>query len=116
MNDVIICDQKYYGGLFENAGFYLRDDDIPMFLPGFELLKKSIVIRKICGPINEEFLLMMLKTMGTLVPLKKDKEENEDDAVAWMIEALIIADIIDENEEDKKSFLYSYIREIAGKI
>ena len=109
---------KDYPGLFSRAEYHLRIDGVPKDnSPGFELLKKGIVIAKIFGKLPEEIFLEKLYEGGTIIPMNKELKKDRDRAVQWMIEAIEVADIIPlEHEDDVEGILYSYIREVANRL
>lgn len=110
--------KKEYPGLYSRAEYLLRLDGIPRDNnPGFELLRKSILIAKVYGRLPADIFLDKLKEGGTIVPNNKDLIKERDLALQWMIEALEVADIIPlDHNEDVELLLYHYIREIANKL
>lgn len=113
----IYCDYRDYAGLHSRAEYFLRLDNVPKFLPGYELLLKAIVLRHVEGPMTENMFLRLLKENVSVIPFNNTAYKKRDDALQWMIEALYVADIIPEDhEDDVVDELYSYIREIAGKL
>ena len=114
-----MCDtiSREYPGLYSRVEYHLRLDGVPKNNnPGFELLRKSIIIAKIYGRMTESMFLEKLKE-GTVIPMNKDLRKDRDEALQWMIESLEIADIIPvEHEDDVEKLLFSYIREVAGRL
>ena len=114
-----MCDLfRDYPGLYARVEYLLRIDGIPKDNnPGFELLRKGIMLAKIHGKMSADIFLEKLRENGTIVPNNRDLVKERDMAVQWMVEALEIADIIPvEHEEDVERLLYSYIREMANKL
>ena len=112
----IKCNYDSYAGLHSRAEYFLRLDNVPKDEPGYDILLKSIILRNVEGPMTEVLLINLLKAIGTVIPFNKNKYKEREDAVEWMIEALIIADIISEDSETAVDELYSYIREISMKL
>lgn len=110
--------KKDYPGLYSRVEYHLRLDGIPRDnSPGFELLRKGIMIAKIYGKLPADIFLEKLYEGGTIVPKSKDLIKDRDLALQWMIEALETADIIPLNhEEDVEAILYMYIREVANRL
>lgn len=110
--------KKEYPGLYARAEYLLRLDGIPRDNnPGFELLRKSVMIAKVYGRLPSDIFLEKLKEGGTIVPNNKDLRKDRDLALQWMIEALEVADVIPlEHNDDVEILLYQYIREIADKL
>ncbi len=114
-----MCDIfRDYPGLYARVEYLLRLDGIPRNNnPGFELLRKGIMIAKIHGRLPSDIFLEKLRENGTIVPNNRDIKKDRDMAVQWMVEALEIADIIPvDHEEDVERLLYLYIREMADKL
>ena len=114
-----MCDviSKEYPGLYSRVEYHLRIDGIPKNNnPGFELLRKSIMIAKVYGRMTESMFLDKLKE-GIVIPTNKDLRKDRDEALQWMIESLEIADIIPvEHEDNVETLLFSYIREVANRL
>ena len=110
--------KKEYPGLYTRAEYFLRLDGIPRDNnPGFELLRKSVLIARVYGPLPIDIFLEKLREGGTIVPNNRDLVKERDLALQWMIEALEVADIIPLEHDDNVEFLlYHYIREIADKL
>ena len=110
--------KKEYPGLYSRAEYLLRLDGIPRDNnPGFELLRKGVLIAKVYGKLPEDIFLEKLKEGGTIVPNNKDLKKERDLALQWMIEALEVADVIPlDVHDDVELLLYQYIREIANKL
>lgn len=114
-----MCDIiRDYPGLYARVEYLLRLDGIPKDNnPGFELLRKGIMIARVYGKLPVDIFLEKLRENGTIVPNNRDLRKERDMAIQWMIEALEVADIIPvENDEDVERLLYLYIREMANKL
>ena len=109
---------KDYPGLYSRVEYHLRLDGIPKEnSPGFELLRKGIMIAKVYGYLPVDIFLEKLYEGGTIVPKSKELKKDRDIALQWMIEALETADIIPlDHEEDVERILYMYIREVANRL
>lgn len=85
-----MCKISNYPGLLAKANETLRREEISSEIPGYELLKRAIVVYKVENGISKEDLLQEVKT-GILIPANKDlnlenKGEREQ-TEQWMIEA-----------------------------
>ena len=111
------CSKVRYKEFYDEAEYFLRKYNIPKENnPGYELLRRGIVIEKVYDHPSEEVLMKQLKA-GMVIPINRYLKKDRDDAVQWMIEALEIANIIPLNhEEGVEKILFSFIRKIADRL
>ena len=85
-----MCKISNYPGLYSNANEILRREGISSEMPGYEFLKRAIVIYKVDGEQPKGQFLSEIKE-GMLIPANKDmnfaNKEDRDDVEQWMIEA-----------------------------
>lgn len=105
-----MCKISNYPGLYSKANEILRGEGINSQMPGYEFLKRAIVIYLVEGEMPKDKFLSEVRE-GILVPAnrdlklknKKDREEVEQ----WMIEAMKSVGI--------ESSLMGYIRQLASE-
>ena len=102
-----MCKISDYPGLYAKTDEYLRRESINHTIPGYEFLRKAIVIRKVEGRILSEELFEKIKE-GSVVPANEKKPDDRDDVEQWMLEAIRSAGI-DISVE-------SFIDQIANEI
>ena len=92
-----MCKVSKYPGLYSNANEVLRREGINPSMPGYEFLKRAIVIYKVEGMQKKEKFLSDIKE-GRVIPAnkcfnfedKRDRKEGleeRDEVEQWMIEA-----------------------------
>ena len=108
-----MCKIADYPGLYIKANELLRVEGISSEMPGYEFLKRAIVIFKVEGPQPKKQFLAEIKN-GMLIPANKglndlkEDEENRDEVEQWMIEAIKSAGI--------NTQLMEYIRQLSEEI
>ena len=111
-----MCQIAQYPGLYAKAEEQLRLENVPRECPGYELIKRGIVIAKIEGQMSSREFLKMIKE-GIVIPSNRELKKNRDNALQWMIEALEVAEVIPlEPDEDIERLTYLFIREMADKL
>ena len=113
-----MCSIMKYGEFYSQVEFYLRECNIPRENnPGYELLRRGIVIEKVYDHPSEEVFMKKLKADGIIIPINRYLKKDRDDAIQWMIEALEVAEIIPLNhDEDVENILFGFIRKIAERL
>ncbi|NLC87649.1 MAG: hypothetical protein GX682_02590 [Clostridiaceae bacterium] len=117
-----MCKISEYPGLYTKIAELLRLKKIRSDVPGYELLKKAIIVYKIDGKMPKERFINKVKE-GMVIPANKDldpqklKEKHRDLAMQWMIETLAISGIIPTNpREDVESILMSFVEEMSDML
>lgn len=91
-----MCRIANYPGLYSKANELLRREGINSEMPGYEFLKRAIVIYKVEGEQPKEEFLAEIKE-GILIPANKDlnaqNKKSRDEVEQWMIEAIKSAGI-----------------------
>lgn len=105
-----MCKISNYPGWYIKANETLRRERINPEMPGYEFLKRAIVIYKVEGEMPKEQFLSEIKE-GILVPSNKDlklknKKEREE-VEQWMIEAMKSIGI--------ETSLMDYIKQLANE-
>ncbi len=80
-----MCKMKNYPNLYLKAEGILREEGINPSIPGYEMLKRALVIYKIEGPVNNFF--EQVKT-GIVIPSNEVKKKVRSPEEQWMVEAL----------------------------
>ena len=99
-----MCRMKNYPNLYLKAGGILREEGINPSTPGYEMLRRGIVIYKIEGPVPNFF--EQVKT-GMVVPSNEVKKQRSPEE-QWMIEAMKSRNI--------NVPLMDYIQTLAAKL
>lgn len=85
-----MCKISDYAGLLARANATVRGEKINPEIPGYELLKRAIVVYKVEKGISKEDLLREVTT-GLLIPANKDlnlaDKGERGETEQWMIEA-----------------------------
>ena len=108
-----MCKISSYPGLYSKANEILRGEEISPEMPGYEFLKRAIVIYRVDGEQPKEKFFSEIKE-GMIIPANKDlgfenkKDKNRDEAEQWMIEAIKSAGI--------DIPLMEYIKQLAEEI
>lgn len=107
-----MCKISDYPGLYTKANEILRKEGINASIPGYEFLRRAIVIYKVEKVASIEKLVTELKNEGIVIPANKDldfnKKSERDEVEQWMIEALKSAGI--------DTPLIKYIVQIADEL
>ena len=113
-----MCSIMKYSEFYSQVEFYLREYNIPKEnSPGYELLRRGIVIEKVYDHPSEELFMKKLKADGIIIPVNRYLKKDRDDAIQWMIEALEVAEIIPLNhEDDVENILFGFIKKIADRL
>lgn len=86
-----MCKVSNYPGLYIKANAILRNEKISPEMPGYEFLKRAIVIYKVEGEQPKEQFLAEIKE-GILIPANRDlnfeNKKNREEVEQWMIEAV----------------------------
>lgn len=85
-----MCEISKYPNLYFKATGILREEGINPLVPGFELLKRALVIYKIDG-FGPNFLKKVKE--GLVVPENEIKSEKRGPEEQWMVEAIKTQDI-----------------------
>ena len=93
-----MCNFSEYPGLYAKANGFLRNEGIKPEMPGYELLKRAIVICNVEGEMPKEKLLEKVKE-GMVIPSNRSLKKERDEAEQWMIEAIKSVGIDIELEE-----------------
>ena len=112
-----MCDFKKYPQEYVKASEILRKEEISQEMPGYEFLKRAIVVYRIEKPETKEKLLLEVKK-GMVIPANKDFNmqdkierkgiKEREQVEQWMIEA---AKSVGVNIP-----LMEYIKKLAKKI
>jgi len=83
-----MCKISEHPDLYSKAEGILRSKGIKSVLPGYQILKRAIIIYKVDGKIPKEKLLKEV-SQGKVIPFNKDfSKDRSERAEQWMIEAL----------------------------
>ncbi len=106
-----MCKIVEYPGLYSNANALLRREGLDSTMPGYEFLKRGIVIYKIEGKLPKAEFFQQVKE-GMVVPVNRNthfsKNEEHDNVEQWMIESIRSAGI--------KIELIEYIKQLADEL
>lgn len=106
-----MCKIADYPGLYSKANEILRGEGISSEMPGYEFLKRAIVIYKVDGEQPKEKFFSEIKE-GMLIPANRDlsfeNKKDRDEVEQWMIEAVKSAGI--------DVPLMEYIKQLAEEI
>ena len=106
-----MCKISDYPGLYSKVNEVLRIENLKEDMPGYEFLRRAVVIYKVDGEMDKDVFLSGIKE-GMLIPANKDlnfaKKEDRDEVEQWMIEAVKSA-VIDVP-------LMDYIKQLAAEI
>ena len=100
----VMCRMKNYPNLYLKAGGILREEGINPSTPGYEMLRRGIVIYKIEGPVPNFFEQVR---NGMVVPSNEVKKQRRPEE-QWMIEAMKSRNI--------NVPLMDYIQTLAAKL
>lgn len=106
-----MCKISEYPGLYAKTQEVLRSERISKEIPGYELLRRAIVIYKVEGDMKKEKFLEEVEK-GVVIPANKDlnleSKEGRNQTEQWMIEAIksVGVDIS----------LMEYIKQLANEI
>lgn len=107
-----MCKMSNYPGLYSKANEILRKEGINSSIPGYEFLRRAIVICKIDKIASIEKLVAELKEAGIVIPANKDldlgSKSDRDSVEQWMIEAMKGAGI--------DTPLMEYIKQLASEL
>ncbi len=109
-----MCKISDYPGLYSRANELLRREGMNPQMPGYELLRKAIVIQKVEGKVSLEEI-----TRGMVIPYNKDIDLDKKKRTAemqWMVEAVRSIGIGDASNENPEVTLYGYIKQLAFEI
>lgn len=109
-----MCKIADYPGLYSRTNELLRREGINPQMPGYELLRKAIVIQKVEGKVSLEEI-----TKGMVIPCNKDIDLDKKKRTAemqWMIEAVRSIGVGDASNKNPEDTLYGYIRQLAFEI
>ena len=109
-----MCKIADYPELYAKANEILRRDRISSQMPGYELLRKAIVIQNVEGKVSLEEI-----EKGQLIPSNKDinlKKKKRSSTMRWMIEAIKSAGIGEEKSENVEILLKKYIEQCANEL
>lgn len=107
-----MCKIADYPELYLKANEVLRRERISPQMPGYELLRRAIVIQKVEGKVSLEEI-----EKGRVIPSNKDinlEKKNRSNTMQWMIEAIKSVGI-GEDEKPEKA-LKEFIRQGAEKL
>ena len=106
-----MCKISNYPGLYSKANEILRCEGLSSEMPGYEFLRRAIVILKVNGEQSREQFLSEIKE-GILVPANKDinfaNKMERDEVEQWMIETIKSVGI--------DIPLMNYIKQLADEI
>lgn len=106
-----MCDFAKYPELYQKANAVLRNEGINPEVPGYELLKRAIVVYIVEKPENKEQLLKEVK-QKMLIPANKDlnlaNKGKRGKTEQWMVEAI--------RSEGVDNPLMDYIKKLAKEI
>ena len=85
-----MCDFANYPEMYFNAGYLLRRSGIKPLVPGFELLRRALVVYKVSGP-GPNFLKQVRN--GMVIPSNEIKKKKREPEVQWMVEAMKMENI-----------------------
>lgn len=106
-----MCKISNYPGLYSKANEVLRIEKIKEEMPGYEFLKRAIVIYKVDGEKPKEMFLAEIKE-GMLIPANRglsfENKKDRDEVEQWMIEAVKSAGI--------DVPIMEYIKQLATEI
>ena len=107
-----MCKMVNYPGLYSKTNEILRKEGINSSIPGYEFLRRAIVIYKIDKIASIEKLVVELKDAGIVIPANKDldlgSKSDRDSVEQWMIEAMKGAGI--------DTPLMEYIKQLASEL
>lgn len=103
-----MCKIAEYPELYNRAEELLRGKGLDRVDPGYEFLRKAIVISKVEGEKNKKKQLLKEVSKGMVVPSNKKLQKSRDRVEQWMIEALKSVSIDIE--------LMDFIKQMAKKI
>lgn len=103
-----MCKIAEYPELYNRAEELLREKGLDRVDPGYEFLRKAIVISKVEGEKNTKKQLLKEVSKGMVVPSNKKLKKSRDRVEQWMIEALKSVSIDIE--------LMDFIKQMAKKI
>lgn len=83
-----MCEMSKYPGLYSQAEWFLRVTRMSNALPGYELLKRAIVIWKVEGKMSEKDLLEKVEEMAPMAISKGPVVNNKSCFEQAMIEAI----------------------------
>lgn len=115
-----MCKMAEYPGLYMKTMGLLREVGIKPETPGYEILRRAIVVYKVHGRLPEGDFLRKVKD-NIVIPSNKElagklEAKERDIAIQWMIEAIMIANIIQDESESVEDSLMSFINEMAHKL
>ena len=106
-----MCKVSEYPGLYSKANESLRKEGLNPTMPGYEFLKRGIVIYKIEHNLSKEEFFRQVRE-GMLVPVNRNTHfsdsEKCDDVEQWMLESIRSAGIRVE--------LMEYIKQLAEEL
>lgn len=102
-----MCKLSDYPQLYAKVEGLLREENISKGVPGYEFLKRAIVIYKVESGISEENLWKEVKN-GVVIPSNESLSKDRDEVEQWMIEAI--------KSQSIDLSLMEFIAEIAGKL
>lgn len=107
-----MCKISSYPGLYSKTNEILRKEGINSSIPGYEFLRRAIIIYKVDKCPSIEKLISELKDAGIVIPANKDldlgSKSDRDSVEQWMIEAMKSAGI--------DTPLMEYIKQLADEL
>lgn len=82
-----MCTMKEYPNLYYRAEELLRSEGINNSMPGYEFIKKGIVVKKVMKNIPISKILREIED-GAVIPLNKNNIKERTSAEQWMVEAI----------------------------
>ena len=107
-----MCKMAEYPKLYTKASEILRREKINTTIPGYEFLKRAIVIYCVEKGPSKEKLIEIIKKEGMVIPINKDlslkRKGKREEIEQWMIEAIKSAGV--------NISLMEYIKKLAEEI
>lgn len=102
-----MCTMKEYPNLYYNAEALLRREGLNPKMPGYEFIKKGIVVKKVKKNISNKRLLQEIAN-GEVIPLNKSKMAVLTDTEQWILESIKAIGI--------DMSIWAYIKQLSQKL